>query len=86
VDLSEARVDVDRAAEPRGDDLRGLARPAEVARVDRGHLLPRELVRERPRLLAAAVVQGRVSVALPASAAVPIRLAVADEDERRHGQ
>ena len=46
VDLAERRVLDDREAEPLADDLRRLARPLEVARVDRGDAVVRQALRE----------------------------------------
>ncbi len=70
--------------EPRADDLRRLARPGEVARVDRVELLVRQLLGELPRLPPAEVAERPVGVPLQAPVGVPVGLAVANEEERGH--
>ncbi len=71
--------------ELRADDLGRLARPREVARVDRVERLARELVGKPARLLAAVVGERPVSVPLQAALRVPVGLAVPNEKELRHG-
>ena len=66
-----------------GDDPGRLARSAERARVDGGQSFVAERVRELARLPSPGVVQRHVCVALKAALAVPVGLAVSDEDERR---
>ena len=73
--LTEARVESNLEAKTLGDDLSGLSRAGEVARVERVDRL--ELLSEAARLLAAGLVQRSVRVALPAVLRVPVRLAVA---------
>ena len=80
--LPQARIELDGQSERGGDDLRGLARPGQVAGihdVDVSNFLCDPL-----RLLAARVVQMRVRMTLPASVAVPVRFAVADEEKGGH--
>jgi hypothetical protein len=67
-----------------GDDLGGLQGASEIARVDAGESLAPQLFGERARLRSAAVVEGRVRVALPTSLTIPVRLAVTGEEQRRH--
>ena len=73
--LAQPRIDSDLEAQRRRDDVRRLARPGQVTRVDHVDAAV-ELLGERAGLLAAEVVQTRVGAPLPAAVAVPIRLAV----------
>lgn len=66
------------------DDERRLVRAREVARVDGVERLALELVGERPRLGTAGLVQRPVRVPLNAAPEVPVRLAVACEEDRGH--
>ena len=84
VDLAQLAQRDNVGAEARRDDLRCLARPREVARVDELDRLAGELGRERVRLLASRLVERRVGVALEAPLAVPVRLAVPHEEQLRH--
>jgi 3-oxoacyl-[acyl-carrier protein] reductase len=84
VDFSEPRVGADRQPECPTDDLRRLERTAERAREHRFETLVRQAPGELGGLLAAAVVQRRIGVTLKAVVAVPVRLAVADEQHRGH--
>ena len=74
----------DGQPEPSGDDLRRLAGAQQVARADRVDPPPDQRLGELARLLAAACVERTVGVTLPAPLAVPVGLAVACEEERRH--
>jgi 3-oxoacyl-[acyl-carrier protein] reductase len=80
--LAEARVELDLEPEALGHDLGRLPRPGEVARVDGVDTVER--LRELARLLASALVQRRVGVTLPATCAIPVRLAVAHDEDRGH--
>jgi hypothetical protein len=84
--LAQVGIDVDRESEPLAEDLRRLARAAEVARVERVDLLGGEPVGEGLRLPPAVLVQRPVGVTLQLPLGVPIGLAVADEQERGHVQ
>ena len=80
--LAKALIELDRDADAFADDLGGLARAGEVARVDPIRRL--EGLREGTRLLAADLVERHVRVALPALVAIPVGLAVADQEQGRH--
>src|SRR3954447_3988617 len=67
-----------------GGDLRGLLGPGEVARVDGLELFIGELSDQAASLLTAGLVERAVGVALQAPAQIPIRLAVAHEEDPRH--
>ena len=82
VTLAKARVGADWDVKTRCEDLRSLARARQIARVDDVRHVQR--AGELTRLLAAAIVQRRVGVSLPAMVAVPVGLAVANEEQRRH--
>jgi hypothetical protein len=84
VDLTQVRVEHDRHAEALAHDLGCVACAAEVARVDGVDALGRELLGERLRLLASARVERHVGVTLPAVLGVPVRLAVANKQQRGH--
>ena len=73
-----------RQAEPRAEDLRGLLRAREVARVDRRDVVRLEPLSELRRLPPSVVVQRPVGVALEAARRVPVGLAVANEEQRGH--
>jgi len=79
--LAQARIEADRQAELTCQDLRRLLRARQVARVDDVDVT--QLTRKATRLLAPEVVQVRVGMALPASVAVPVGLAVAYEQKGR---
>src|SRR5438270_2562557 len=84
VDLAQARVCDDGHAVRRGDDLRGLVRALEVARVDRVERDEAQLFGQLAGLRASGVVQRRIGPALPDPVAVPVGLAVSCEEDRRH--
>ena len=86
VDLAQPRLDGEIETERGGDDLGGLARPPQVARVDSRERLLAKLISEFARLDASGVVERRVGVALKPVVAVPVRLAVADERDRGHAR
>ena len=67
-----------------GGDLRGLLGPGEVARVDGLELFVGELSDKAPSLLTACLVERAVGVALQAPGQIPIRLAVAHEEDPSH--
>jgi len=77
--LAQARVDDHAQPEPHADDLRRLARPGEIARVDRVELFLRQLLGELPSLPSAEVAEGAVGVPLETPVGVPVGLAVANE-------
>src|SRR4051812_20117610 len=79
--LREALVHDRLETDLRADDLRGLARADEMARVERLQVEPLRLLRERPRLPAAALVERLVDRALHAPLGVGIGLAVAGEPD-----
>ena len=81
--LAQPWIESNLEAQLRRDDLRGLPRPGEVARIDDVDLAI-QLFSERLRLLAAYVVQPCVGAALPAAVAVPVRLAVAYQQQVGH--
>src|SRR4029079_2536033 len=83
VPLAQVRVEHDREIEPQRQDLRRFAGAIQVARVDGVDLLALELLGERARLLASALVERRVRLALDPLLGVPVRLAVADEQDGR---
>lgn len=85
VDLAEPRIDLERQAEELGEDLAGLAGAPEIARVHGGDRLVAKRRRELPGLTAAGVVERAIGVSLVAALAVPIGLAVANEEDRGHG-
>jgi hypothetical protein len=87
VELAQAGVDDDGETELAGQDLRRLARAAQVARVDRVDPCAGKRAREHTCLFAAELVERRVRLALDPAVAVPVRLAVAHEQDRRrrHG-
>ena len=64
-----------------GECLCGFARTPEVARVDRGELLPGDRCGEAARLPPAVVVERDVDVALNTGVHVPGRLAVPDRED-----
>ena len=66
------------------DELRRLARAGKVARIDRVDSLGGQIGRERARLRTTGVVERRVGVALEAPVAVPVGLAMPDEEKLRH--
>jgi len=76
VDLAQARVCDDGHAVRRGDDLRGLVRALEVARVDRVERDEAQLFGQLAGLRASGVVQRRIGPALPDPVAVPVGLSV----------
>ncbi len=83
--LAQPRIDAHLEAQLGRDDLRRLTRPSEIARIE--HVDPAvELLGERPGLLTAEVVQSRVGAALPPAVAVPIGLAVANQEQCGHGR
>ena len=77
--LAQSGLQGDRQPEPLADDLRGLVRPREVARVDRLEPLALELLDEPARLTPPVVAQRPVGVALEPSLGVPVGLAVANQ-------
>jgi hypothetical protein len=81
--LAQPRIESNLETQLRRDDLRRLPRPGEVARIDDVDVAI-ELLCERPGLLTAEVVQPRIGAALPAAVAVPVGLAVANEEEGGH--
>jgi hypothetical protein len=83
--LAERGTHPDVEPEPGRDRLGGLERPPQVARPELADRLGGEGLRQRPRLLAARGGERRVAVALDAAVAIPLRLAVADEVDPRHG-
>jgi 3-oxoacyl-[acyl-carrier protein] reductase len=84
VDLAEPLVGDDVEPEGGRDDLRSLGGAAQVARVDGHDPFPAQRVRETTRLGPARVVEQLVGVSLEAELAVPVGLAVAGEEDRRH--
>ena len=84
VALAEVRVEDDGAdAELAGEDRGGLGRPVQVGGddgVDRAECPGRVVGLGPPE-----VGQGRVGLALPAAVGVPLRLAVAHEEDPGHG-
>src|SRR5436305_703016 len=80
VDLSEPRLDPDLEAVRVADDRGGLLRAPQVARIDRRDRLAGECGCEVGRLAPSELVQRRVGVTLPAAGAIPVGLAVSDED------
>jgi hypothetical protein len=74
-----------RSLEPEtsGDDVRGLCCAPERARVDGGQPLVAKGVRELDGLAPARLVERRVRMSLEAALAVPVGLAMTDEDDRR---
>jgi 3-oxoacyl-[acyl-carrier protein] reductase len=84
IDLAESAIGDDRHPVRLGHERRGLVRSAEVARVDRVEWFTGEGARELSRLLAAPLVERWIGVALEAPLAVPVGLAVADEENRCH--
>jgi 3-oxoacyl-[acyl-carrier protein] reductase len=87
IDLHEPASRLDGDVEPSGDDLRGLERAPERARVRRREALAGKRVCERLRLPAPGLVERDVRVPLEPALAIPVRLSVPHEDEgrRRHG-
>src|SRR5262249_52123110 len=83
VDLPQPLEAARLEAEVSPDDVGGLARSPERARVDRREQLVAEQEGERTRLLAAGIVERPVRMPLEAPLAVPVGLAVPHEDERR---
>ena len=82
LDSASRSSTIDLEPQLAGDDLGGLARAREVARVNDREPTPANGVRERARLRAAAVVQRRVDPALhPRRRHVVVRLAVAGEQD-----
>ena len=84
VHLSKVAAPLDAQSTPSGHGLRGLRRSDEVARVDRRDLDALEAVGECCCLQPPAVGQRPVGMPLPAPLAVPVALAVAGEQDRRH--
>ena len=84
VDLPQVGFRDDGQPEPPADDLGGLARAAQVARVDRGRRLGDEPLGQGLRLLASACIQKHVRMALPAVFGIPVGLAVANEEQCGH--
>jgi 3-oxoacyl-[acyl-carrier protein] reductase len=84
VDLAQVSVDDHVDAELFTDDCGGLVGPPQIARVDGVDLLVPEPVRELAGLLASALVQRRVGVALPTALRVPVRLSVPRQEDRGH--
>src|SRR5205814_519179 len=84
--LAEERL-LDRPLELErfGDDRGRLAGPREVARADRREADCRELLGERPRLVAPRLVQGDVGVTLDLSEGIPVRLSVTRQINEEHG-
>ncbi len=68
-----------------GDCAGGVERAGQIAGVDRVHALARELLGKRASLCLSSVVQGPVRVSLDPALEVPVRLAVARQEDRRHG-
>ena len=81
--LAKPRIEANLEAQLRSNDLRSLACPRQVARIENVDFSI-QLLGERVRLLAAQVVQPRVGAALPAAVAVPIRFPVPNQEERGH--
>jgi hypothetical protein len=79
VGLHEAVVEDGQQGELRADDLRGLARAGQRARVQRDQPLAGHGASERARLRAPAIVQRRVAAALEAMGRVVVGLPVAHE-------
>ena len=73
------------ASRRRGQNLGRLPRAQQVARVDGRDVLAGQPVGKLARLFAARLVERRVGVPLEAALAVPVRLAVSNEQELRHG-
>lgn len=72
-------------AEAVGDDARRLARAAKRARIDHVEKICAQDLRELERLAPTGLVQRRVRMTLVPALAIPVGLAVANEDERgRH--
>jgi len=84
MELAEARIDVQRYPKPVGHDRGGLPSAGQVARIDGGDPVAGDLRCECTRLFAAALVERRIRLSLPPSVAVPVRLAVAGEEQCRH--
>jgi hypothetical protein len=83
VDLAQCLELLHLELELPGDDPRRLCRAAKRARVDGVETLEAQDVRELEGLASSGLVQRRVGVTLVPVLAVPVGLAVADEDERR---
>jgi 3-oxoacyl-[acyl-carrier protein] reductase len=84
VDLAQPWIDLEWQTEKARDDLARLARSPQVARVHRGDRLAPQRLGELAGLPAAGVVERLVGEALVAALAVPVGLAVAREEDRRH--
>src|SRR5262245_20151210 len=84
VALAQRGVEGDANVQRRGDRRGGLTRALRIARMQRSQALAREPRRELLRLRPTAFRQRAVAViALHAALAVPLRLAVADQDAPR---
>src|SRR5262249_1541024 len=84
VALAQRRVEHDAQPRRAGERRRRLPRAARAAAVPRPHVLGRKARSELPRLTPAVLGQRAVAVIpLDAALAVPLGLAVADQDEPR---
>ena len=86
VPLAQPHVDDRIEAEPRADELGGVAGPLQVGRVERHHAVDRRRVGRGRGLVDPDVAERRVGLPLPAPVCVPRRLAVADEEDAGHGR
>jgi len=84
VDLAQASVERDGQPETCSDDLRGLRRPTEIARVDGRNRPCTQLLGQLPGLRSAQLVEGLVRVPLVPPRTIPVGLAVPREEDRRH--
>jgi len=76
--LAQPRIDSNPEAQLRRDDVRGLARSRQVARIDHVDVSV-ELVGQQTGLFATQLVEARIGTALPASVSVPVGLAMPNE-------
>ncbi len=83
IDLAQRVQRLRSEAEPRGENVRRLARAKKRARVDGTHRLTGNELCKCPSLITAGVVEWSVRVPLVAVFSIPVGLAVPDEDDRR---
>ena len=86
VDLAQSRLAPQWDVAAGVDDLGGLGRPPEVARINRVQLQPLERAGQLARLRPAGFVQRRVGVALVPAVPVPVGLSMPHEDELGHSK
>jgi 3-oxoacyl-[acyl-carrier protein] reductase len=84
VDLPQARLGNDRDVVGGSDDLSRLLRAPKIAGVDGVDRGGSELLGELDCLPATGLVERRVRMTLEAAVAIPVRLSVAGEEDRRH--